>query len=191
DGSINAAVVNNGTIASPANLTITGGVTNHGVMSGSGRINAGINNAADGQLRLSTGQRLLLSSGAGNIANSGRFDVLGGELEVDGPLNNAGQIGLIGATLRADSGLVNLAGGSITARDSALFIDGGLANTGTLGVSFGTSDIFGFLSNNNGGKIILSGNSQTTFYAPLTNNTGAELRVSAGSTAVFFGAVNS
>src|SRR2546425_5109555 len=95
DGSIDANVTNTGTITSPTNLSISGQLTNHGVISGSGRINAAINNAADGQLRLSSGQRLLLSSGAGNIANSGRFDVLGGGLEVDGQLHNAGQIDVI------------------------------------------------------------------------------------------------
>lgn len=48
---------------------------------------------------------------------------------------------------------------------------------------------YGSVTNNSGGKVILSGNSQTTFFDNLEVKSGGELRVSAGSTAVFFGTV--
>jgi len=57
-------------------------------------------------------------------------------------------------------------------------------------MTFGTSDIFGQLSNTSSGKIIVSGLSRATFYDAINNPAGGELRVSTGSTAVFFGAVN-
>jgi hypothetical protein len=60
-----------------------------------------------------------------------------------------------------------------------------LTNQGTLGVSFGTTDVFGAIDNQSTGKIILSGNSNTTFWDDVSN--AGLVKVSAGSTAVFFG----
>ncbi|MFX7973206.1 hypothetical protein ABTK40_20620, partial [Acinetobacter baumannii] len=55
---------------------------------------------------------------------------------------------------------------------------------------FGGGSVFGAVSTTQGGKIILSGNSNTTFYDPVEIQTGGELRTAAGSTAVFFGQVS-
>jgi hypothetical protein len=56
-------------------------------------------------------------------------------------------------------------------------------------VTFGGADVFGNLTTQAGGKVVLSGNSHSTFYDTVDVKSAGELRVSAGSTAVFFGQV--
>ena len=65
----------------------------------------------------------------------------------------------------------------------------GLINTGTFGFSLGTSDIFGDVLNNTGGRVTVSGNSSVTFWDDLINQIGATVQITAGSTATFFGLV--
>jgi hypothetical protein len=50
--------------------------------------------------------------------------------------------------------------------------------------------VFGAVTTSSGGKMILSGNSNTTFYDAVDIRSGGELKVSTGSTATFFGLVN-
>jgi hypothetical protein len=120
-------------------------------------------------LRVDAGQLLKLSGSA--HGNSGSVEVRnGGELQVTGAFTNAA-----GARVVLNNGLVRF--------------NSGLTNNGQLQVSFGGGEIFGAIVNNSGGKIILSGNSNTTFYDNLDAQKGGEVRVSAGSTAVFFGLV--
>ena len=65
----------------------------------------------------------------------------------------------------------------------------GIANAGQVQVSFGGATVYGSVATTTGGKVILSGNSQTTFFDAVTVDSGGELRVSNGSTGVFFGQV--
>lgn len=190
DGVISAPVVNNGTISFPTNLTVTGTLSNNGVITGSGRINAVISNAAAGQVRVNDGSRLVVAHATGTSVNSGRFDLLSGELEWDGLLSNQGQIGVVDGTLRAGRLLTNAAAGQILARDARLFFDAGLSNSGIVGFSFGASDLWGTVTNSSGGKVIVSGNAQVTFLSVFTNQAGGELRISPGTSAVFFAPVN-
>jgi hypothetical protein len=50
--------------------------------------------------------------------------------------------------------------------------------------------VFGNITNTSFGKIILSGNSQTTFWDTVDVTAGSELRVATGSSGVFFGDVH-
>ena len=100
-----------------------------------------------------------------------------------------------GAELRAldnaitlPNGLTNQPGARIIARDSFIDFGTGLTNDGNLNLSFGTSDVFGPVTNNAGGRIIASGSANVVFYDDLTNN--GNVQVSAGSTAVYFGDVD-
>ena len=171
DGVLYGKVINLGTV-NAVNVTINGGLTNQGMVTGNGRLNADLNNLAGGTVRLDSGQRLLLN-GALHL-NAGTIDIHGGELQVTGGLtNNAGGRILINGGRLAVSPVVNQ----------------GLANDGQLLVTFGESAVFGTTLTRSGGKIILSGNSNTTFYDAMDVKGGGELRVSTGSTAVFFGAV--
>jgi hypothetical protein len=168
DGTIHAGVVNFGTVIAD-NLTITGGLANRGIVTGRGRINAALTNVAGlGKVQIDAGQQLRFG-GANEHINSGRIDVIDGGLVFDGELSNTSN-------------------GFIAGRDALLRFNGGLANSGTVGLSFGISDVFGAVVNEASGKIIFSGGSDATFYDNVINN--GELRVSAGSMAVYFGKVS-
>jgi PEP-CTERM motif len=169
DGAINGAVINLGTV-SAVNLTLAGGLSNTGTVTGNGRLNTNLTNDAGGLLRVDSGQLLTLAGTA--HTNSGSAEVRnGGELQVTGSFTNTatGRVVLNGGVARFASGLTN---------------------NGQLQVSFGGGEVYGPVTTNGGGKIILSGNSNTTFYDAIDVKTGGELRVSAGATAVFFGQVS-
>jgi hypothetical protein len=169
DGTINGNVTNFGTVLAD-NLTVQapGRIENHGVITGEGRINGVLFNSDDGEVRVESGQHLRFM-GAGPHTNiRGQIDVLGGQLEFAAELSHLN--------------------GLLTGRNAVMRFGGGLENRATVLLSFGTSDIFGNVDNQNPGKVILSGGSNATFYGDVSNN--GELRVSAGSTAVFIGDVS-
>ena len=142
-----------------------GPLLNAGVVTGSGQFATTLTNQAGGEVRVEAGQRIVVS-GSGST-NAGRIQVVGGEIEFRQALTNQGA-------------------GTLYVRDATLRFGGGLTNEGTLGVSFGTTDISGAINNSTASsKIILSGNSNTTFYDDVSN--AGLIKVSAGSTAVFFG----
>jgi hypothetical protein len=168
DGTIGGSVVNFGTIVAD-NLTITDGLNNRGIVTGRGRINAALNNAATvGKVQVAGGEQLRFS-GAHEHTNSHRIDVTSGGLTFDGKLTNA-------------------ATGSITASDALLRFGGGLVNAGAVGFSLGANNIFGDIQNEATAKITLTGNSHATFHDDVVNN--GELFADAGSTAVYLGNVS-
>ena len=182
-GGVAALQLNNGgDLAAEGAVTITGGgrievgeghvlsataLTNHGVLTGSGTIQAPLANHAGGQVRISSGRQMIFAGTA--HANAGKIETIGGEIEFTGDLTNAVSTGLI------------------TGRDATLRFTGGLTNSGLLALSFGASDVSGEIGNTVLGRIVVSGNSQATFYDDMVNN--GEVQVSAGSTAVYFGDV--
>jgi hypothetical protein len=168
-GSFSSGVLtNNGQIQlGGAFSTVGGGIlSNSGDITGGGRISALLVNQAGGEVRVGTGESLRLTA-AGNI-NNGRIDVIGGEIEFDQGLTNQASTG------------------NIIARNATLRFTGGLDNQGTIGLSFGVSDVFGDI--NNTGTITQSGGGQVTFFDDLINN--GVFQASTGSQAVFFGAVS-
>lgn len=139
-------------------------ITNLGVLAGDGRIAGRLVNQSSGELRVASGESLVLT-GTGST-NAGRIEVVGGAIEfVDGLTN------------RIDTG-------AITASRATLRFGSGLVNDGSLGVTFGESFVFGDVENT--GQISLSGNAGATFFDDVVND--GSLNVSNGSTAVFFGA---
>jgi hypothetical protein len=190
DGIINGVVSNLGTV-NAVNLTLTGGLTNAGTVTGNGRLNTNLTNAAAGTVQLGADQTLVLS-GAGGHTNSGLVDLSGGaRLQISGNfVNNAGgQVSVAGSTARFDSAVTNAAGGRFQLNAATLRFNGGLTNNGRVQVSFGGAEVFGAVTTTRGGQVILSGNSDTTFYDAVDVQSGGELRVTTGSTAVFFGQV--
>jgi hypothetical protein len=168
DGAIVGGVVNAGTVRAD-NLRIEGGLSNSGRIVGNGSITADLTQTTAGQLRVGAGETMLLS-GTGH-SNAGAIEVRnGGELEVNGALNQtaSGRTLLDNATVR---------------------FNGGMTNAGQVNVGFGGASVFGNVVNAAGGRVIVSGNSQATFYDTVEAQAGSELRVSAGSTALFFGQV--
>lgn len=167
DGMLTGSVTNLGTVTAD-NLILSGGLTNQGMVNGSGRLTVNLTNSATGTLRVGAGQQLLLAGSS--HSNGGTVDINGGELHVTGTLTNQSGSRLI------------LNGGRLT-------LLSGLNNSGQVLVSFGGGDVFGTINALSGGKIILTGNSQTTFYDAVEVRSGGELRISTGASAVFFGQV--
>ncbi len=141
-----------------------------------------------------------------DLGNGGQIN--GGVLQNSGTLHGTGtvrsyvynynKIQAIGTQLTFTQGVYNLtSAASIQARSALLQFNGGLSDAGSVNFSFGTSDVFGAVDNvaadpeNSipGGQIIVSGNSNVTFYDPVVHN-GDVFRVSTGSTLVFFGQVS-
>jgi T5SS/PEP-CTERM-associated repeat protein len=149
-------------------------IQNEHTIRGSGLINGELNNTSTGQIQLITGERLRLA-GASN-SNSGHISVLGGELQVDGSLNNGASTGLI------------------SARDAILRFDQ-VTNNGSMAFSNGTVDVYGDIIQNVGGRITVSNGGIANFYDDITISVGAaNVQATAlGSTisrVVFFGSYN-
>jgi hypothetical protein len=149
-----------------------------GVLRGSGRVEASLINS--GEVRVAAGEKLRIGlNGGGSHSNLGRIEAIGNlqyggsaEIEFVDPLINVSSTGLIAA------------------RNATLRFNGGLTNQGSLAFSFGTSDVFGDITNT--GNISLGGGAEVTFYDDVTQN-GSFVIAKVGSTiskAVVFGGLN-
>jgi hypothetical protein len=126
-----------------------------------------VNLATSGEIRVGTAEQLRITGSAST--NQGKVEVLGGEIEFTSNLSNTGT-------------------GLITGRDAIFRFQAGLDNTASVGISFGTSDVFGDVTNQASGTIAASGNSNVTFFDDVDNE--GTIQVSTGSSAVYFGAVS-
>ncbi len=145
-----------------------GALTNSGLILGDGEIVKPVTNAATGEIRAATGDRLLFSAASG--ANAGKINLQGGAAEFSQALTNAN-------------------GGLITGRGTLVTGGTGLNNLGSIALSAGITDVFGDVVHNTGNAAIglqVSGNADVTFWDDVTNTSGL-FRVSAGSSATFFG----
>ena len=86
------------------------------------------------------------------------------------------------ATIRA-ANITNI--GSILGRG---VIQAPLYNGGNVALS-GDSSFSGDVTNQSGGKIVISGGSDVTFFEDVDNQSGAEIRVSQNSSATYFGSL--
>jgi probable HAF family extracellular repeat protein len=190
DGTLNGYVRNSGTV-NAVNLTLPGGMVNYGTVTGNGRLNTTLNNVNSGLLRAGAGQVLMLSGSSHQ--NSAAVEVRsGGELQVSGAFTNVGNTSAAlvvdNSTARFTNGFFNNFG-KISLFNATAVFSTGLANGGQLQIGFGGANIFGPVTNYPTGKIIVSGNSNTTFNDKVEVQSGGELRVSTGSVATFFGQV--
>ena len=163
-GQINNAISNTGTVAAlGAGTTLTLGQVD----------NLNYGGAAIGSLVAGSGATLVVSAGLGQ--NRGTIRLAGGSFDNNGH-------GLENAAMGVISGFGTLSAGSVR-------------NQGRMLLSGGVSEVHAEVLNAAGGgglaagQIILSGNSNTTFYGTVDVESGAELRVSTGSVATFFGLV--
>jgi hypothetical protein len=177
--------------------TLSGGViSNSGHIEGFGSINNALNNT--GTLE-AIGGTLALN---GSLSNTGTIIVdNGARVRLNQGLNtNSGRIQLAGGTFDNNGyAMTNATGATISG--AGTLRGGTLTNQGKLQLSGGTSSVYADVLNRSGqaavgaaplvpaGQIILSGNSNTTFYGKVDVQSGAELRVSTGSVATFFGDV--
>lgn len=163
------------TVESRGRLVLDGSMTVTGAIHNRGEIRLVPGAVLDGGLMTNTG----LIRGGGSIANA---------------VTNRARIESIGTPdapteLIFTGAVTNTAGGGlITARNALIRFDAGLTNAGSLGLSFGTTDLFGDIDNT--GTIALGGTAQVTFYDDVIQN-GTMLVPAVGSTtsvAVFMGA---
>ncbi|MCX7427215.1 MAG: PEP-CTERM sorting domain-containing protein, partial [Planctomycetia bacterium] len=139
-------------------------ILNYGLIHGSGRLDGPLANTAGGQVRVDTGDWIIVS--AANSENSGTINLEGGTLEFTGSL-------------------YNYEGGFISGRGT-LRAAGGLTNEGVLTLSGGFSDVYGDVTNDETtSKIVITGGGLTTFYDDVHSD--GTIRISAGCAAVFLG----
>jgi len=126
------------------------GLTNNGLIAGTGRITGNVANAATGSIRLAAGDALVLANA---LTNAGQVDLNGAELETLGAVTNNSDIDArFGATLRfGAAGLDNNSGAQ-------------LALTG------GAIDVFGNVDNNLGAEIAVVGGASAVFHNNVVNN---------------------
>ena len=190
DGAIDADVTNNGNVIAD-NLTVTGTLTNHNTIHGSGRIAAPVVTSATGRVLVNDGDELMFA-GSSNTS-SGLVDV-----------NGQGSR----TTLEFTNGLINNASGQIDSRgDTEINFGAGLNNNGLFSMSFADATVRGSITNNssigiaftnaafsqgdltNIGSIVISNQSSALFFDDVDSISG-NIHVESGSTAVFFGSFN-
>lgn len=164
--------VNNGTIQldGPATFLTGAGLSNSGLLFGTGTIHNALANATNGTIRVTGSERLVFTNGTNN---------------------NSGNLELVGGTLEFTQTLTNQASGSISGRGAlhaSTASPGGLGivNNGVMLFSGGIMDIRGDVHNNSGARIVTAGGGVTTFYDDVVHN-GLEIRTNAGARTIFFG----
>jgi T5SS/PEP-CTERM-associated repeat protein len=177
------AFSNNGSVLmNSAVAMLSGGrLTNSGRIEGQGQINNDVIN--NGTLQARSGTLSL----TGAVSNSGVLSINRDAtlLLSQGLTNNAGKIQLAGGIFDNNgNALTNAASGVISGYGDLR--SGTLTNEGRVLLSGGTSAVYADVLGSNASQIILSGNSNTTFYGKVDIQSGAELRVSNGSVATFF-----
>jgi T5SS/PEP-CTERM-associated repeat protein len=158
-------------------------LSNSGLIAGSGRVDADLNNFSTGQVRIAPGERMLFTGSPNQ--NVGLIDVSGGELEFTGGTLINGASAPTPALIAARGATLRFGGGA------------GLINNGAITFTSGVSDVFGDINNANPpgstpGRIVVSGGAQANFFDDVTNN--GSIQVSAAgplrSTAVFLGSLS-
>jgi T5SS/PEP-CTERM-associated repeat protein len=152
---------------------VNGFAFNLGLVQGTGRFAGGMNNSTLGTIRARTGDYLVIETAG--LTNSGNIELSGGVLEYTKPISNL-NTGFI-------SGRGEFRAGTSTPGGA------GLANSGVVAFSGGTSDVRGDVQNNPGGVIVSGGGGVVTFYDDVIHN-GAEIRTNGGSRSVFLGGVS-
>jgi hypothetical protein len=153
---------------------IGGTLTNEGLISGHGRLNAAITNTAQGEVRAHAGERLQLTGPS--FDNFGSVEAIGGAAAP--------------AELEFANSVTNVAGAGVVLGGNSLFrFRSGLSNQSSFALSMGSNSIFGDIENAADGAIVVSGGAIATFYDDIVQN--GTFRVSkVGSTtsvAVLFG----
>lgn len=152
-------------IAGDGRLQLAGGrfdagfLTNSGLITGFGRVDAPLINRIAGEIRVGPGETLRFAGPTSQ--NQGDLRLLGGLAEFDGELNN-------------------VATGVISGRGVIVTTDE-LINRGRIMLSGGPTDVIGGVDNR--GAIEIAGDSVATFFDEVTSN--GDLTINAGSKAVF------
>ena len=139
--------------------------TNLGRVTGSGDVNANLDNQPGANIRLMTGDNQRYLGTVNN--NAGNISLLGGTIEFTHPVT-------IAATT-----------GGISGRGTVIVGGVGLTNNGFLAFSGGNTDFLGNVDNTASGQTSTVGGATTSFYGNFVNN--GTVRTATGSTTVFLG----
>lgn len=205
-GIVSSAFHNSGTLAIGAGeqFTRTGSFTSDGLIELRG---------SSALLSASTVRNQGLLAGHGRVMSrlvnepAGRVVAEGGVLTLGDRVDNAGLMAaeaggtlLLSTGLMAQTGSLQLNGGTIDLNGTHLRNDGlisghgtlrahSIDNAGRLWFSTGHAHVEGAVSHLAGAQIVVSGGGSATFQGAVTARAGSEIRVSEGSVAVFFGQV--
>lgn len=129
-------------------LKVAGGLSNQGLVQGTGRINGAFANSANGEIRTHANNLITLGN---TLVNTGLVHLDGGEIDVLGATTNTGDIDARDAVIRFGGGLSNNAGGQ-------------------LAIVGGAVDVMGNVTNALNGQIVVGGEAHAVFHDTLTNN---------------------
>jgi T5SS/PEP-CTERM-associated repeat protein len=124
-----------------------GGLTNQGLLEGSGRIQGAVTNSVPGDVRVRTGDRLVIGL---TLVNASDLEVDGGELEVLGTVSNSGDVSVRNGVMRS-AGYNNHPGSMLAA------VGGPVA-------------VHGPVTNSLGAQVVVGAGSTAVFHDTLTNN---------------------
>ena len=144
------------------------------VLTGTGTLAGGLVVQSGGVLLVSGSQTLQLVDGPVTIQGTARVFGGGGSAQL---------------YANAAAPVTIAAGGQLNLQGANLDLRGGLVVLGQMNSGAGGNNIAGTVTVAPGARVVLSGNSATSFYDGVEVQSGAEFRVSAGATATFFGAV--
>lgn len=142
------------------------------VITGSGQLDGPLTVQAGGVLQVGGGQTMLLTGGPVAIEGAARIYGGGGT-----------------ANLSATTPVTVAVGGQLNLQGANLDLRAGIMVQGQLNAGASGNNVAGAVVVAPAGKVVLSGNSGTSFYDAVEVQGGAEFRVSAGATATFFGLV--
>jgi len=150
------------------NLAITGGLFNSGLVTGNGVLAADLRNTGTGRFHVGAGKSVALIGATHTNSGAGRIEVDGGALAIDGGLLNG-----LGATVVTNAGTLTTGGmltntGKVSARDSTLRFNAGLTNSGLFELG-GAADVFGSVSNDSAGRIVVEPLATARFHGSVVN----------------------
>jgi len=164
---------------------VSGPLANQGLVLGSGRVTAPVDNQAGGRI-VAQGGVLTLGD---KVSNAGLLAA------------DAGGTLVLQRALLAQTGTLQMAGGTIDTHGQHLRNDGvitgwgalratTLDNAGRMLFGAGNTQVFGSVDHLAGAQIVVSGTGVAHFHGTVQARAGSELRVSADSAAVFFASVS-
>ena len=124
-----------------------------------------------------------------NNSNAGTIKNFGGQVDFSRNFTNqtGGTINNFGGQIDFAQDVTNESGGFIGGQDVFFRFGGGLTNNGKIGLSVGMHNILGAIVNTETGRIMVAGQSTTTFYGNVDND--GDIFTGQGSQSVFLGDV--
>ena len=151
----NNGINNSGVVDLSGGQVAGGGFYNQGTVKGSGTVGNYFENDNYGYAVGFVQSLNAVVHFVNGFNNFSEYQIINSQVQIDGDVENNDYNG---------NGT-----GRIDVRNSILQFTNGLTNDGQFNFSFGTSDVFGGVTNEGDGQVIVSGNSNVTFYDAVTH----------------------